>query len=99
MERKPFKQLSNDLFFRLKCTCPDPKYAESNIAHLMKREILFTGYNDANFFDAVNSEPAFGACNCGRKYSIQWFRDGVEAAWVDEGGLVKPEDEWKESLG
>ena len=28
--------------------------------------------------EMVNAEPRQGACQCGRIYHYQWFRDGVE---------------------
>ena len=69
------------MYFDLKCTCP---YRSDNpeLAKILKHTIKLSGYADDNFFDRVNSEPREGVCKCGRKYRVQWFRDGVEAAFL-----------------
>jgi hypothetical protein len=85
-KRLPFRALGRDLYFDLQCTCPDPLFKDSDIAHLMKRRITLTGYADDYFFDVVNKEPRQGKCSgCGRPYTVQWFRDGVEAGFTEMG--------------
>lgn len=73
-----------DIYAKTECTCPSKKWASSSIAHIMKTKINFTGYNDNFFFDVVNKEPREQACECGKKYTFQWKRDGVEFEWVDK---------------
>ena len=34
-------------------------------------------------FDEVNKEPKQGECKCGRQYTVQWFRDGIEAEFIE----------------
>jgi hypothetical protein len=79
--RQSFRALGRDLYFDLKCTC---SYRTDNLyfANLLKHTIKLSGYADDNFFDRVNAEPLEGTCKCGRKYRVQWFRDGVEAAFL-----------------
>jgi hypothetical protein len=84
--RQPFRASGRDLYFDLHCTCPDPRWEGTEIAHLMQTKIMLTGYADDNFFDNVNAAPRDGACRCGRRYRAQWFRDGVEAAFTDPPG-------------
>lgn len=74
-----------DLYAKpVECTCLDPRWSDSpEIAHLFKRKIKLTGYNDANFFENVHKEPRHGACECGRKFSYQWKLDGVDFEWKD----------------
>jgi len=82
--KKPYESHNGrDLYFRLECTCLDPTFAHSAVAYLFKRNVTLTGYADANFFDNVNAQPRKGKCQCGREYQVQWFRDGVEACWLD----------------
>ena len=79
-----FKRLGNDLYASAECTCPNPLFAESNIAHLMKRKITLVGCADSYFFDVVNAAPRSGKCHqCGREFTYQWLKDGVEFAWDD----------------
>jgi len=82
MKRNKFKALGRDLFFDLKCTCPSKLFIGTSIEDLMKHRITLTGYNDNNFFDTVNAEPRKSICKCGREFTYQWFRDGVEAAFL-----------------
>ncbi len=85
MKRQQFRALSRDLFFNLQCTCPNPQFADGPIAYLMKTTVKLTGYCDDNFFDNVNAEPSEGKCRvCGRRYRVQWFRDGIEAEFIDD---------------
>lgn len=82
--RQQFRALSRDLFYDFECGCPDPKWADSAVADIMKTRIKISGYADDNFFDNVNREPREAACrNCGRRFQAQWFRDGVEVEWLD----------------
>lgn len=83
IKRRPFRSLERDLFFDLPCTCPNPRFEHGPIADLMTYTLMLTGYADDYFFDTVNREPREGNCRCGRRYRVQWFRDGVEAAWLD----------------
>ena len=82
MTRQPFRAIRRDLFFDLECTCLDPRFAHSEIAHLFKTKVHCTGYADDNFFDNVNAEPRVFKCKCGREFQIQWFPNGVEAKWL-----------------
>ena len=79
-----FEQLSNDLFTRFQCTCPDVAFKNSPVAGLMRTTIRLTGYNDSYFFTEVNKAPREIQCGCGKKYTIQWFPDGVEVNEVKE---------------
>ena len=81
--RIPFDQLGNNLFCNVACTCPDPMFADSPVAHLMPHRVKLRGYADSYFFDTVNAEPRENACKCGRRYRYRWFDDGVEFAWID----------------
>ena len=83
VERKRFTAHRRDLFFELQCTCPNKSFVGTNVEDLMKHTIRLSGYADDNFFDNVNKEPMHLACQCGRKFTVQWFRDGVEAAFID----------------
>lgn len=58
-------------------------FKDTAIAHMMNRTIQLTGYDDDNFFDNVNAQPHDFRCQCGRPYRLQWFRDGVEAEFLD----------------
>lgn len=49
--------------------------------HLFKRKIKLSGYYDDNYFDNVHKHPHTNQCDCGRKFTYQWFRDGVEFEW------------------
>ena len=82
MKRQRFEALRRDLFFKLKCTCP---YKSDNpeLTRLLTHTITLNGYADDYFFDEVNKEPREGKCKCGRRYTVQWFRDGVEAEFID----------------
>jgi hypothetical protein len=82
MKTLEFTQHRNDLHAEFKCTCPSAQFAGTSVAHIMKTRITLSGYNDAYFFDVVNAEPRVMSCDCGRKYSVQWKRDGVEVAEV-----------------
>lgn len=79
--RIPFTMRRNDLFARLYCTCPA---VFDGVEHdLLKHSIQLTGYNDDYFFNVANKEPRERECRCGRRYRVQWFRDGVEAEFID----------------
>lgn len=67
-----------DLVAEFECDCPNERYKDSPLAHLMKHRIKLYGYNDSNFFDNVNKEPQTLTCKCGRVYQYQWKRDGVK---------------------
>lgn len=72
----------NDLYAdKVECKCLDPKWKDSEVAHLFKTKISLSGYYDANFFDNVHKEPHEGKCQCGRKFTYQWFRDYVQFDW------------------
>jgi hypothetical protein len=66
---------------KVECTCLDPHWKDTDVAHLFKRKISLSGYADDNFFDNVNKEPCHSACECGRKFRFQWFRSHVEFEW------------------
>lgn len=73
-----YDSLGRDLYAKFKCTCLDPKWKDSEVAHLFHTTIRLCGYNDAYFFDEVNKEPKEIKCDCGKLFKVQWFRDGVE---------------------
>lgn len=73
----------NDLYCRVKCTCPSDLFKDSSVSHIMKHVIVLIGYNDAYFWDEVNKEKREGTCKCGKKYFYQWFRDGVDFEWIE----------------
>ena len=79
----PFRALSRDLYCDIECQCLDPAFADSGVAHLFKRKVKLIGYADDHFFDQVNAEPRELPCKCGRRLRYQWFRDRVEAEWMD----------------
>ena len=83
-KRNQFRSLGRDLFYDLECTCPSSLFIGTEVEHIMKHDIKLTGYADNYFFDTVNAEPRFGKCKCGRKFTYQWFRDGVVAYFLDE---------------
>lgn len=83
-KRIPFESLGRDLFCRVRCNCPDPRFADSSVAHLFTRDLKLTGYADDYFFRVVNAAPRETKCACGRVLRYQWFTDGVEAEWCDE---------------
>ena len=66
----------NDLAVDFRCTCPSEMWKGTDIEHIMKERIHLHGYNDANFWDNVNSEPRKLTCKCGKSYTQQWFRNG-----------------------
>lgn len=81
--KREYTSLGRDLYFKAQCTCPDKKWADKpTVAHMFKTKITLTGYYDDNFFDNVHNEPKEGACECGKKFKYQWFRDGVLFDWV-----------------
>jgi len=83
--RKPFKRSGgNDLHYRIECTCPSERWKDSPVAHIMKTEILLSGYADDFFFDEVNKSPRVTKCSCGKEYQYQWFRDGIEINLKEE---------------
>lgn len=83
--KKPYTSLGNDLYCDAgKCTCTDPKWKDSEVAHLFQTRIKLTGYYDNNFFNNVHKEPHKGKCHCGRGFEFQWFRDGVVFNWTKE---------------
>lgn len=89
MERKPFKWIGgHDLGFEVRCECPSPLFENdpSPVLRAITHTFHLSGYADDNFFDNVNKEPRHSKCRCGRPFTYQWFRDGVEFAF-DE---VKP---------
>ena len=90
LERRPFKALGWDLFFDLRCSCRDPRFADSEIADLMPYTIKLSGYADDHFFDIVNAGPSYSTCRCGRKFRFQWFRDGVEACFLPAPRASRP---------
>ena len=68
----------------VECKCLDPNWSDKpTVAHLFKRKIRLSGYDDNNFYDYVHKEPKNAACECGRKFSYQWFRSHVEFNWED----------------
>lgn len=81
---RPIKRLGNDLYCKVECNCPDPKWANTDVAHMFNRAIWLYGYADDNFFDRVNAEPHETKCECGRRLKYRWFRDGVVAEFADE---------------
>lgn len=82
-EKRQYDQLGNDLYCKVECNCLDPKWADTDVAHMFKRAIWLYGYADDNFFDRVNAKPLETKCECGRRLKYQWFRDGVVAEFVD----------------
>lgn len=77
-----FEQSRNDLHAKLRCTCPHRLFL--NKPELgMTHTIRLCGYDDANFFDRVNAQPQERVCKCGRRYRVQWFREGVSAEFID----------------
>jgi len=80
---QPFESHGRDLYAKLRCTCPNKLFIGKDIEHLMKHDVRLVGYADDNFFDRVNAAPQERACKCGRRYTVQWFRDGVDARFID----------------
>lgn len=66
------------------CSCLDPEWKDTDVAHLFNTKIRLSGYYDSNFFDNVHKEPHEGACQCGRKFKFQWLRSHVEFEWLME---------------
>ena len=66
---------------RVECICPSKNWIGTDVEHLMKTKITLPGYADEYFFDVVNKEKREVACECGRKFVYQWFRDCVEFEW------------------
>lgn len=66
----------NDLHAKFECVCPSKSFIGTQIEHLMKTKIHLRGYYDANYFYNVNKEARVFACNCGKKYTVQWFDNG-----------------------
>lgn len=90
MSRSQFKWSGgNDLHFTINCTCPSDKWKDSNIADIMKTDILLSGYADNHFFDVVNEKPRTISCKCGKQYNVQWFRDGVECSPIEKEKVVE----------
>lgn len=84
--KKPFKCIGGrDLHYKIQCTCPSERWKDTDVADLFKTTILLSGYADDYFFDAVNKDPKVIKCKCGKQYSVQWFRDGVECSTLTEG--------------
>lgn len=84
-KREGFRALGRDLYYDLKCTCPNRLFIGTDIEHIMKQNVTLTGYADNYFFDTVNAEPRIGKCGgCQREFQYQWFRDGVEAFFLDQ---------------
>jgi len=82
MEKLKITQHENDLFARIYCTCDNPDWKGTEVEHIMKTNLLLTGYNDDYYFGVVNAEPHHGKCHvCGRGYTIQWKPDGVDFEW------------------
>lgn len=79
-KRIPFESLGRDLYCRVRCNCPDPRFEPVRI----DRDLKLTGYADDYFFSVVNAAPRETKCVCGRVLRYQWFPDGVEAEWCDE---------------
>lgn len=74
----------NDIYAeRIECTCLDPKWKDTGVAHLFKTKIRLSGYWDDYFFTIANSSVTHSKCQCGRKFSYQWFRSHVEFNWED----------------
>lgn len=89
--RRRFEAIGRDLFYKLECSCLDPAFSDSSVAHLFKRKVRLTGYADDNFFDRANAHPNRGKCVCGRAYTYQWFRDGIDINWDDTAAPLKEE--------
>jgi hypothetical protein len=70
-----------DLSCRIRCTCPDPMFADSSVAHLFTRSIRLSGYDDANFWTHVANQWRELSCVCGRVLEYQWTPHGVEYRW------------------
>ena len=83
MIQQPYKALGRDLYCELQCACPDPKWADTEVAHLFKRKITLVGYADDHFFDVVNRHPQERQCECGRRLMYQWTRGGVYMEWLN----------------
>lgn len=67
---------------KVACNCPNAKYKDDPVlAKLLPTYVRLSGYDDANFFDNVHKEALNGACECGRKFTYQWLRDGVVFEW------------------
>lgn len=81
--RQEFKQHHNDLYLKIPCTCASDLFKGTSVAHIMKHNIVLTGYADDYFFDVVNAKAHTGSCKCGHKYQYQWFRDGIEFQFLD----------------
>jgi len=79
-----YESFGRDLYAAaVECVCLDPKWKDTDVSHLFKRKIKLSGYYDDNYFDNVHKHPHTSQCDCGRKFTYQWFRDGVEFDWVD----------------
>jgi hypothetical protein len=88
--KKQFKWSGGrDLHYTIKCTCPSEKWKGTDIEHLMTTDILLSGYADDYFFDEVNKEPRTIDCKCGKRYGVQWFRDGVECNELKSAEVLK----------
>ena len=60
--------------------------------HKCFKNIRFSGYNDANFFDNVNKEPREYTCpQCGETFKYRWTRRGVEVDTVRYDDLTSDE--------
>lgn len=67
----------NDLSVDFSCTCPHKMYKDNEVLRdIMKTRIHLYGYNDGYFFNMVNGKPRQFKCECGKKYTQQWFKDG-----------------------
>lgn len=67
---------------KVACTCPNPRYKDDPVlAKLLPTYVRLSGYADDNFFDNVHKEAHTSACQCGRKFTYQWFRSHVEFEW------------------
>jgi len=95
----PFNQSCNDLYAYVECVCPNPRFAGSTIAHLMKNKIQLAGYADSNFFDRVHALPHERSCRCGRRYKFQWWSDGVAFAFLDASGIETEGQDRETGLG
>jgi hypothetical protein len=67
----------NDLGADFECTCPHKMFKDNEaLRDIMKTRIYLFGYNDSYFFNMANKTPREFKCECGKKYTQQWFKDG-----------------------
>jgi|GEM_PF-5092791 len=83
MKTFEYSSLGNDLFAKFYCDCPSELFKGTPVEHIMKTNITLSGYNDDYFFDVDNKEPREYKCKCGKRYSYQWKRNGVEVEEIN----------------